>query len=155
MPIPIQLVKSNSSYKLERPILPGQSDLMISFFIKDSSKEIELSDKKLFEPSKDSIFLINPPQIKFELLDGGLISQIDESPEGMKGYKITYPESNLIKFSLKGIGSKRATPQERKIVNGNIFQSALESTYGVLIVLSLLFFLSFLLIYNKKNISKI
>ncbi|MCB1141642.1 MAG: hypothetical protein H7A24_13290 [Leptospiraceae bacterium] len=156
MGIPLNPQKGKVGYQIGRPILPGQSDLMISYFLENTNEEIGIIDHLLFEDKIENLILINPPDMEFLLEGGGSFEKIKEvGPDGMLGYKIKYPASRKISFRLKGGEPIREriteTPTGRKIVNGNIFQTSISSLVGYGAVLALLFSLSFLFVYRKPS----
>lgn len=153
MGIPLALDKGKDGRKFERAILPGQSDLVITYKIPSKKDEItNIEDRILFEKEDGKVFLLNPPNMNLRGRD--LVSNfLDENgPDGMKGLKIIYKDK---KATLEIVGGNPIAREpeniERKIVNGSIFTNWMNSTYGVLAVLGILFSLSFIFVYKKNN----
>jgi hypothetical protein len=152
MGIPLSLDKGNIGRKFDRAILPGQSDLVISYNIKSNPSEItEYEDRILFEKENGKVYLLNPPDMKIKNKISGPPEKItDSGPDGMAGLKMVY-NNGIANIEVSG-GKPlvKETPSERKVVNGTIFINWINSTYGVLAVMGILFSLSFIFVYNKK-----
>lgn len=151
MGIPLSLEQGKEGRKFERAILPGQSDLFITYKIQSQKDVItSIEDRMLFEKEDGKVFLINPPDMVVRGKD--LVSDsLDESgPDGMKGLKIKYKDKRAILEILGGSPVARAPENiERRVVNGTIFTNWTNSTYGILAVLGILFSLSFIFVYKK------
>jgi hypothetical protein len=153
MGIPLSLDKGNIGRKFDRAILPGQSDLVISYNIQSNPSEItEYEDRILFEKENGKVYLLNPPEMKIKNKNSsGPPEKItDSGPDGMAGLKVMY-NNGIANIEVSG-GKPlvKETPSERKVVNGTIFINWINSTYGVLAVMGILFSLSFIFVYNKK-----
>jgi hypothetical protein len=152
MGIPLALEKGVAGRKFDRAVLPGQSDLMITYDIKANPEEVlKIEDKILFEKENSKIFLLNPPEMKIRI-DG--VSQTDQliekGPEGMMGVKLSYINKSATIEIRGGKPIEREVTQERRVVNGTIFVNWINSTYGVLAIIGILFSLSFLFVFNQK-----
>ncbi len=152
MGIPLSLEKGNIGRKFDRAILPGQSDLVISYNIQSNPNEItKFEDKILFEKENGKVFLLNPPDMKIKAIDLPPPEKItDSGPDGMAGLKLAYNNGSANIEISGGKPLVRETPSERRVINGTIFINWINSTYGVLAIIGLLFSLSFLFVYNKK-----
>jgi hypothetical protein len=152
MGIPLALEKGVVGRKFDRAVLPGQSDLMITYDIKANPEDVlKIEDKILFEKENSKIFLLNPPEMKIRI-DG--VSQTDQliekGPEGMMGVKLSYINKSATIEIRGGKPIEREVAQERRVVNGTIFVNWINSTYGVLAIIGILFSLSFLFVFNQK-----
>ena len=151
MGIPLSLEKGEVGRKFDRAILPGQSELFISYTIPSNKNEITtLEDRILFEKEEGRVFLLNPPDIKIKGRDLSPPTVISESgPDGMMGIRLNYKNKIAILEIIGGNPQREDTPQERKVVNGKIFVNWINSTYGVLAILCLLISLSYIFVYKK------
>ncbi len=153
MGIPLALEKGESGRKFDRAVLPGQSDLMISFDILANPDDITpFDDKIIFEKESSRIFLLNPPEIKLGM-DGSTQAdqKIEKGPEGMLGVKLNYKNKEASITIQGGRPIKREVAQERRVINGSIFINWVNSTYGVLAIIGILFSLSFLFVFNQNK----
>ncbi len=152
MGIPLALEKGVMGRKFDRAVLPGQSDLMISYDIRANPEEvIKIEDKILFEKENSKIFLLNPPEMKVRIEGTSQTDQIiEKGPEGMIGVKLLYLNKSATLEIRGGKPIEREVAQERRVINGTIFVNWINSTYGVLAIIGILFSLSFLFVFNQK-----
>jgi hypothetical protein len=152
MGIPLSLEKGVMGRKFDRAVLPGQSDLMISYDIRANPEEvIKIEDKILFEKENSKIFLLNPPEMKLRIEGVSQTDQlIEKGPEGMMGVKLSYINKSATIEIRGGKPIEREVAQERRVVNGTIFVNWINSTYGVLAIVGVLFSLSFLFVFNQR-----
>lgn len=153
MGIPLTLAKGRLGRIFERGILPGQSDLIISYKIPSKKNELTtIEDQILFEKEDSKVFLINPPDMVVRGRDLQTSILQESGPDGMLGISIKYNNKKAF-LEIRGGEpiKKEAEVQERKVINGTIFTNWQNSTYGVLAVVALLFSLSFIFIYNQSK----
>jgi hypothetical protein len=68
----------------------------------------------------------------------------------MIGVKLPYINKSATLEIRGGKPVERQVAQERRVVNGTIFVNWINSTYGVLAIIGILFSLSFLFVFNQK-----
>lgn len=151
MGIPIQLTASEEGTKLSRAILPGHSELEVSYLIPDSTGMIK--DRMLFDNIAEfrPIFL-KPTSMQVKFTGAVKAEEIEgEIPNGLRGYRVYYPEDQTIAMSFSGGQPvvERSHSIARKVVNGRIFTTRLKSIYATLSIIGLLFSLSFIFVYKK------
>jgi len=153
MPIPLSLSPGNLGQVIQRPILPGESSLHISYLISSTAETIELEDKLIFEKENETLLFIKPTDMKVS--SSNLLETIssEEIPEGMKAYRVKYDESRTVKLSFRGGSFENEFPKQRKIVNGTIFDTPEKSILGVIAVLAFLYSLYFLF-HPQQQVNK-
>ena len=106
----------------------------------------------MFEKENGKVYLLNPPEMKIKNKNSSNPSEkiTDSGPDGMAGLKVMY-NNGIANIEVSG-GKPlvKEIPSERKVVNGTIFINWINSTYGVLAIMGILFSLSFIFVYNKK-----
>jgi hypothetical protein len=154
MGIPLALEKGEFGRKFDRAVLPGQSDLMISFDILANPEDVtSFDDKILFEKESSRIFLLNPPEMKLSMEGSTQADQmIEKGPEGMLGVKFNYKNKEANISIQGGKPIVREVAQERRVINGSLFTNWVNSTYGVFAIVGILFSLSFLFVFNQNKI---
>ncbi|PJZ69667.1 hypothetical protein CH373_09215 [Leptospira perolatii] len=155
MGIPLQLRQGKSGWIMDRPILPGSSQLYISYTIPAFDlAPISFKDKLIFEKNEgDRIIFAKPKDMQVSVGGAKNVQQLEQDiPEDVKAYSVSYPAPQYeVAISVKG-GEPipmMSGGQERSVVNGKIFTSSEETLLGVVAVLGLLFTLSFVLVYRK------
>ncbi|MEM7184722.1 MAG: hypothetical protein AAF518_27755 [Spirochaetota bacterium] len=159
MGIPLQLQKRELGQSFPRAILPGHSELEVSFLIREQKQGVfQFSDRMLFKNVAGfrPIFL-KPKDIQVNFLAAKKFDKIENDiPQGLQAFRVYYPLQKEITFQLQGGTSVVQSPARqlsRRVVNGSIFTSQLKSTYATLAILGLLFSFSFLFVY-KNRLSK-
>ncbi|EQA38762.1 hypothetical protein LEP1GSC047_2145 [Leptospira inadai serovar Lyme str. 10] len=155
MGIPLQLRPGKQGLALDRPILPGSSQLYISYSVPATNlAPATFKDKLLFEKNDGERVVFAKPK-DMELSFGGArnVRKLEaDVPEDVKAYSISYsaPQQEIT-ISVKGgqAVETSSADQERSIENGKFFVSAEKTVLGVVAILGLLFTLSFLFVYRK------
>jgi hypothetical protein len=149
MAIPLTLEKGKTGRLLGRAILPGPSELNISFKIPaESGKDVIIDDIITFEKSREGILFVKPSNMQVKSKWNVNIKELQDKgiPEGFKAFQYNY-ENN--KSELEFIGGtpepENLAPAERKIVNGDIFTTPEKSILGIIGVLAILFTFSALI----------
>ncbi|TGN18880.1 hypothetical protein [Leptospira idonii] len=151
MAIPLSTPEGKNGGKyLDRAVLPGVSQLQISYFIPNS---VEVLEEKLLLEGEAGAFpvFLKPKDMKMELLSGGTISELHNNiPPEISAYSIVSDtEPKIIK--LKFIGGKplptvRNTNPE--ISNGTILETWEKSLAAVFVFLAVFMCLYFYLDYK-------
>lgn len=151
MPVPLSLTDGIVGKIIERPILPGESSLQVSYLLPMDSETVVLDDRLTFEKENQSILFYKP--IDMQVTSSNALETIeDEIPEGMKAYRIQYDANRSVSLVFKGgTLEKEVAPRQRRIVNGKVFDTTEKSVLGVIAVLALLFSLSFLFTHKKTE----
>ena len=149
MGIPLDLKKGREGRLLGRAILPGSSELQISFFI-PGDDDATISDKTLFNDGATRYVFLKPRDMKVSFSGQKSVKDLDKNaPEGLNAYEVEY-SSSALEISLSG-GTPVVNPAaKRVIVNGTFFNTWDRSALGILAFLGLLFTLSFIFIYKDK-----
>ncbi len=157
MGIPLQLRQSKNGWAVDRPILPGSSQLFLSYSIPAPGLgSVTFKDRLLFESREgERVIFSKPKDMQISFVGAGTIRPVtEEAPEDVKASTVVYPGPQYeITLSVSG-GQPVVEPvaeQEREIVNGKIFVSTEKTIYGAIGVFSFLFFLSFLMNYKIKK----
>ncbi len=151
MGIPIQFETRTKTIKtIQRPVLPGDTEIQIQYTLPWKSREIVVEDQLLFERSTSSnrpVF-IRPKDMDLTTMNSeSLVELQDDIPDGLRGYMVVYSKANAsVKFILSGGTpiSVRSGNQPREIVNGLLFPDWHTSLAGVIAILSFLFILKYL-----------
>ncbi|MCX7998072.1 MAG: hypothetical protein N3A69_03850 [Leptospiraceae bacterium] len=152
MPIPINLIQAPNRRIIERGILPGESSLQISYILEfENPEKIEFQDELTLEKENVGIIFLKPNDIKLKSNEKIEEMSDEEIPEGMRAVKVNYGDDRKVVLYLEGGTVPKEISQERKIQNGKIFNTTEKSLLGVIAVLSLLFSLSFIFVYNNKT----
>lgn len=156
MGIPLSLPNGKEGKVLDRAILPGMSELQISYAIPaEDIADVKMEDKFLFEKREtERVIFYRPPDMKIQVNGALDVKQLNDAdiPEGLQGLIVRYPDTKKVEIAFKGGTPIRqaANPNERKIVNGTLFASWDKSLLGVIAFLGILFSLSFIFVYRKK-----
>lgn len=152
MGIPLELKEGIRGKILDRAILPGSSELQVSFALPAREvADIETTDETLLGDDNVRHIFIKPKDMKVNFKDYQESSQLKEDiPEGLNAYKILYKQNTPLKISLSG-GTPVSANRQRIVVNGTFFDSWDRSTLGILAFLGVLFTLSFIFIYKGKK----
>lgn len=156
MGIPLNLRDGVKGKALDRPILPGTSELQIAYVLPaESLADISFKDEFSFEDKKSPrIIFFKPKDMKINIKGAKEINEINESiPQGLGALRAIYPESGAVEISVSGgkpeIEEIQQTSQNRKVRNGTIFTTWDKSLLGVVGIIGLLFTFSFLFVYRK------
>lgn len=152
MAIPINFTDGKKGKQFPRAILPGTSELQISYSIDaENLSDAEFTDQILFEdPKIERIIFYRPKSMKVEILNAKeSVPILNDLPSGVGAYRVKY-NSDPIKILVSGGKPEVKISEGRKVVNGNIFNTWQKSILGIIGVLGILFTLSFLFIFKKK-----
>lgn len=158
MPIPIQLVQLENKAEriMQRGILPGISELQISYSLEAKNlSDISFFDKQFFETEiSPKIIFHKPKKMNVEILNAKQSIPIEkEIPDAMGAFRVNYSEKG-IQINISGgkpdikISDE---PNQRKLVNGKYFTTWDKSLIGVIGILGILFSLSFAFIFKKNE----
>jgi hypothetical protein len=157
MPIPLSLPKKEQGRILDRAILPGSSELQISYTLPaENLKDIQFVDKILpGEIDQERILFYKPPSMNVEIQNAKESIPIEEGiPSGVGAYSVKYSENGII-VSVSGgtpvINQQKS--EQRKIVNGYYFNTWYKSLFGILGLLSFLFTIYLFYIKSKMKSS--
>ncbi len=157
MAIPLSTPNGKNLGKiLDRAVLPGISELQVSYLISNESDVIE--ERLLTEGESGSYpVFVKPSDMSLEIESGGTLARLEKDiPQGLSAYAIA-ATSNPKVVKLKFSGGKpipAALKGNPEIVNGTILTTWDTSIFAVVGFLALLFSLSFLFVY-KKSIYKV
>ena len=156
MAIPLTLTDGAKGKLIDRPILPGASELQISYALPAKSlADVSFKDENSFEDKKSPrVIFFKPKDMKLDFKGAISKEEIkDNIPQGLGAVRVKYPDTTSIDISVVG-GSFE--PEEdthaaetRKVRNGTLFTTWDKSLLGVIGFLGLLFTLSFVFIYRK------
>ncbi|MCC6275513.1 MAG: hypothetical protein IT569_06630 [Leptospiraceae bacterium] len=157
MGIPLSLNQGKNGRILDRAILPGASELQITYSIPAKNlADIEFDDKMLFEQSKKGLVVFLKPQdIQLKIQGSAELVSIDNGiPKGMKAFKVTYPKINgEVKFQVSG-GTPfvpEETKSERVVTNGKIFITWQKSVLGIALISAILILLHSVMTHLEKR----
>jgi hypothetical protein len=156
MNIQLDLKKGDKGRIFERGILPGISELQVSYTIpaKDG-KDAILEDKLLFEKDPNRIIFLKSQDMKI-LSDNSKVSPMPEvAVASMTAYKVEYPSNGSAKLTLSGgtpaTNAAMEQPDKQTVENAKLFVSIEKSLLGIFAVVALLFGLSFIFVFNKNK----
>lgn len=154
MGIPLSLVDGKKGKVLERPILPGASELQITFVIEAKSlASISFSDELNFEdPKSPRIIFFKPKDMNVDLKNAVSKEELKENiPEGLGAIRAIYSPTSPVQISVAGGSAEQEETQttSRKVRNGSIFTTWDKSLLAVVGFLGLFFTFSFLFVYKK------
>ncbi|TGK12399.1 hypothetical protein EHO60_09135 [Leptospira fletcheri] len=155
MGIPLQLRPGKQGWILDRPILPGTSQLYVSYSIPANNlASVTFKDKLLFEKNDgERVVFAKPKDMELSFVGAKNLKKLEaDVPEDVKAYSVAYSAPRQeVTISVSGGKAVESfsSDQERNIENGKIFVSAEKTLLGVVAVLGLLFTLSFLFAYRK------
>ncbi|MDX1959576.1 MAG: hypothetical protein SFU98_13440 [Leptospiraceae bacterium] len=154
MNIPLTLAKGDKGRVFERAILPGQSEIQISYYLDAPNlSELNFLEKKDFSSETIRIFLLKPEEMILSSSNSKLTKLPEKGPDNSIAYRLELKDSMLHSLNLKGgspVERETFVSNERKIENGNIFVSREKSLYGVIAVIAFLFSLNFMIRYKKN-----
>lgn len=156
MGIPLNLQESQEGKLITRPILPGLSELQISYTIQaENLSDVEFEDKLLLRKKDDyRVVFYKPQKMKVEISNFKELFELQEDlPENTGAYKVYYPEGKTIKIRVSGGSPVKNTMTnqkqvQRKIINGTWFYNWDRSLLGVVVVVCILFLLSFIFVFR-------
>ncbi|HMV41800.1 MAG TPA: hypothetical protein PK079_16245 [Leptospiraceae bacterium] len=154
MGIPLNLVDGKKGKMIDRSILPGSSELQITFVLSAKSLgDISFKDELNFEdPKSPRIIFYKPKDMKVELKGSMSTEEIKENiPEGLGAIRAIYSETNSVEISVAGGNFEPEEPRTNspKVRNGSIFTTWDKSVFAVIGFLGIFFSLSFLFVYRK------
>ncbi len=157
MGIPLTLGNGTKGKMVDRPILPGTSELQISYIIPaESLANVSFKDEYSFEDKNSPrILFFKPKDMKVDIKGALEQKEIQEEiPQGLGAIRATYPNTSSVEIVVTG--GKPETEdttmqgqQNRKVRNGSIFTTWDKSLLGVIGILGILVTLSFLFVYRK------
>ncbi len=156
MGIPLTLTDGVKGKILDRPILPGSSELQISYSLPAKSlADISFKDEFSFEDKKSPrVIFFKPKDMKVEVKGAIGKEEIkDNIPQGLGALRVTYPAASSVEISVTG-GSFEPeedphSAESRKVRNGTLFTTWDKSALGVIGIIGVLFTLSFVFVYRK------
>jgi hypothetical protein len=157
MAIPLPTPDGKNQGKiLDRAVLPGLSELQVSYFIQTETDTIE--ERLLIEGESGAFpIFVKPSDMNLEIQGQGTLTRLEKDiPQGLSAYAVTAVNNPKI-IKLKFSGGKpvpavlKGNPE---IVNGTILTTWDTSTFAVIGFLALFFSLSFLFVY-KKSFNKV
>ncbi|MCC5815712.1 MAG: hypothetical protein JJT78_13235 [Leptospira sp.] len=158
MGIPMEFKdKSDTLKNVERSVLPGNTEVQISYTIPWTENSITFTDALLFEDSDNSkqrpVFL-KPQDMKLTVSsDSNPTELTDEIPEGLKAYMVRYDKGTK-QATFKLEGGKPVVPkfaqQSREIVNGDLIPEWDTALVAVIGILALLFSIQYASEYIVK-----
>ncbi|WP_024864017.1 hypothetical protein [Leptospira licerasiae] len=156
MAIPIQLTKGKNGWVIDRAILPGTSQLFVSYVIPSTNlSPTQFKDRLLFENQEGEKVIFSKPkdmQVSFIGQKGTRPVSVDAPPD-VNSNIVSYagPQYEITLSVIGGEPINETANQEREINNGSIFVSTEKTIYGVIGILSFLFFLSFTITYRLRK----
>ena len=134
MPIPLSLSEGKNGKKIQRAILPGESDIQISFLLR-GKESVTFRDRLSIDKSKEKVILYRPKSMNLEFSGVRAEKITDEAPMNAAAYKLEAEKDKVyeIRFS-GGEAVKTGAPKGRLLRNGSIFTDIWKSLYGVLFV---------------------
>ncbi|XDD49537.1 hypothetical protein AB3N59_14165 [Leptospira sp. WS92.C1] len=155
MAIPLQLQDGANGKFLDRAILPGSSELQISYIIPASNlSTVTFKDRMLAE--KDEGFravFSKPGDMEVSFIGASKQEKIQEDvPSDMRAFKVGYPSPKYeVSISVSGGAPVEMETERvnRKIENGTWFPTTERSLLGLVAILGFLFTLSFVFVYKK------
>ncbi|KXZ26076.1 hypothetical protein AYB33_08755 [Leptospira santarosai] len=155
MAIPLQLKDGANGKLLDRAILPGSSELQISYTIPASNlSTVTFKDRMLSEKEEGFRAVFSKPQdMEISFIGASKQEKIQEDvPPDMKAFKVDYSAPKYeISISVSGgapiVDMERV---DRKIENGTWFPTTERSLLGLVAILGFLFTLSFIFVFRKN-----
>ncbi|MDF3820385.1 hypothetical protein P3G55_10765 [Leptospira sp. 96542] len=145
---------SNGGKILDRAILPGVSEMQVSYLVPNS---VETIDESLFIESENGKFpiFVKPMDMELKILSGQSMAKLDKDvPQGLSAY-VLEEKSFGTKIKLQTIGGKAlptiSNNTNPEIVNGSILTTWDLSLFSVIGFLGLLFTLSFIFVYKNTG----
>ncbi|MBW0432234.1 hypothetical protein HGB47_01245 [Leptospira yasudae] len=157
MAIPLSLQDGANGKLLDRAILPGSSELQISYTIPANNlSTVTFKDRMLAEKEEGYRAVFSKPQdMEVSFIGAAKQEKIQEDvPSDMKAFKIGYPSPRYeVSISVSGgnpVADVETERVNRKIENGTWFPTTERSLLGLVAILGFLFTLSFIFIYRKE-----
>ncbi|TGL74822.1 hypothetical protein [Leptospira yasudae] len=157
MAIPLSLQDGANGKLLDRAILPGSSELQISYTIPANNlSTVTFKDRMLAEKEEGYRAVFSKPQdMEVSFIGAAKQERIQEDvPSDMKAFKIGYPSPRYeVSISVSGgnpVADVETERVNRKIENGTWFPTTERSLLGLVAILGFLFTLSFIFIYRKE-----
>lgn len=139
MGIPIEFQKkSDTIHSIERSVLPGTTEVQISYQIPWTTDSLVVQDQILFEEKgRERPIFLRPQDMKVEFSSDGEPMQLKEGiPEGLNAYMVKYSEGSK-ETEIRLSGGTPIVPRfantPRQVVNGNLipeWDSALVALVG-------------------------
>ena len=158
MGIPLDLQNGVKGRKISRGIMPGRSEIQISYTIPIENNSSMLEDRQVLDEGGNfrAVF-VKPKDIRVKIENAESSSQLEkEIPEGLTAYKVNYPLSKPIQIFLSGgtpVSVQKPQPTNREITNGKIFTDVWKNLIGIVTILAFLVSLSFIFVYRSKKLS--
>ncbi len=155
MAIPLSAVPGNSGGKiLDRALLPGVSELQVSYLVPGNESIIEERLLVESESGKFPVF-VKPKEMELKTKSKvGIQKLTNDVPQGLSAYVLDpVPFGTQVSLSFEG-GKPLpsiANSKNPEILNGSILTTWDLSLFGVIGFLGLLFTLSFLFVYKNSK----
>jgi hypothetical protein len=158
MGIPMEFKdKSDNLKQVERSILPGNTEVQISYTIPWKGDSISFSDALLFEDSDNSLqrpIFLKPMDMKMTVSSDPSPTELtDEIPEGLKAFMVRYDKTSkqaIIQLEGGKPVVSRFAQQSREIVNGDLIPEWDTALVAVIGILALLFSIQYGVEYLAK-----
>ena len=162
MDIPLPLKNSKNGKSFDRSILPGTTELQVSYQIPfpKNNKNIKIEDKIILGNEMKRVVFFRPEGLNFKVenVDKKNLEKLNNNiPENTSVVQINYPKNETVHFLIENtslffeekITNIRSEVVPREVQNGKFFHNTLNSILGLLAGLALLFSLSFFVNYKK------
>ena len=134
MPIPLSLSEGKNGKKINRAILPGESDIQISFLIRGKDS-VTFKDRLSIDKSREKVILYRPKSMNLEFSGVKAEKITDEAPMNAAAYKLEAEKDKMYEIRFSGGEAVKANaPKGRILRNASIFTDVWKSLYGVLFV---------------------
>ncbi|EMJ90877.1 hypothetical protein [Leptospira alstonii] len=156
MAIPLQLKDGPNGKVLDRAILPGSSELQISYTIPASNlSTVTFKDRMIAEKEEGFRAVFSKPQdMEISFIGASKQERIQEDVSSdMKAFKVGYPSPKYeVSISVSGGAPVAETEKvvDRKIENGTWFPTTERSILALVAILGFLFTLSFIFVFRKN-----
>ncbi|TGM00948.1 hypothetical protein EHQ76_11515 [Leptospira barantonii] len=158
MAIPLSLQDGPNGKFLDRAILPGSSELQISYTIPASNlSTVTFKDRMLAEKDEGFRAVFSKPQdMEVSFIGAAKQERIQEDvPSDMKAFKVAYLAPRYeVSISVAGgapVAEVESERVNRKIENGTWFPTTERSLLGLVAILGFLFTLSFVFVFRKNS----
>jgi hypothetical protein len=154
MGIPLGLPDGTHGKQVNRGIMPGRSEIQISYTIPIENEAAMFEDKQVLDAGGNfrAVF-VKPKDIGVKVENAQSFSKLEkEIPDGLSAYRVAYSLSKPIQIFLSGgtpVSVTKTQPVNREITNGKIFTDVWKNILGVVTILAFLVSLSFIFVYRK------
>lgn len=158
MGIPLTLKDGKKGKIIDRPLLPGNSEIQISYTLSAKSlADISFKDEFSIEDKKiPQIILFKPKDMKVSVKGATEVKDIKENiPHQLGALSVFYPANSSIEISVSGgsadqeVGEEMNSSNSRQVKNGTIFTSWDRSLLAVIGFLAMFFSFSAIVFYRK------